>query len=160
MVISFWGQFLMVNLELNNNFDVIVVGGGHAGIEAAYAAARLGCKTLLVTLDINKIGLMPCNPAIGGIGKGHIVYEIGALGGLMPQLCTQTYLQARMLNTRKGPAVQGLRLQIDKIAYSKLSQEYLKKTENLTLLSSMVEELIVEPSCDKNPLVPSVITKR
>ena len=130
--------------ELKYDFDVIVVGGGHAGIEAAYAAARLGSKTLMITLDLNKIGLMPCNPAIGGIGKGHIVYEIGALGGLMPQLCTQTYLQARMLNTRKGPAVQGLRLQIDKIAYSKLSQEYLKKTENLTLLSEMVEELIID----------------
>src|ERR1700686_2265389 len=104
--------------NISNNFDVIVVGAGHAGIEAAYAAARLGSKTLLITLSPEKIGHMPCNPAIGGIGKGHIVFEISALGGLMPQLCTQTYLQARMLNTRKGPAVQGLRLQIDKHAYN------------------------------------------
>src|SRR5258708_20291464 len=108
------------------DFDVIVVGGGHAGIEAAHAAAKLGSKTLLVTLDPNKIGLMPCNPAIGGVGKGHIVYEISALGGLMPQLCTTTYLQTRMLNTKKGSAVQGLRLQIDKYASTSLSQERLK----------------------------------
>src|SRR3990167_8460624 len=105
------------------NFDVIVIGGGHAGIEAAHAAAKLGSKTLLLTLSINKIGLMPCNPAIGGVGKGHLVYEISALGGLMPKLCTKTYLQARILNTRKGPAVQGLRLQIDKTTYSKLTRK-------------------------------------
>ena len=108
-----------------NNFDVIVVGGGHAGIEAAHAAATMGSKTLLITTSTDKIGHMPCNPAIGGVGKGHIVFEISALGGLMPKLCSKTYLQARMLNTRKGPAVQGLRLQIDKVAYSRLSQEVL-----------------------------------
>ena len=94
------------------DFDVIVVGGGHAGIEAAYAAARMGSRTLLITLNLDKIGYMPCNPAIGGVGKGHIVFEISALGGLMPQVCTQTYLQARMLNTKKGPAVQGLRFKL------------------------------------------------
>ncbi len=125
------------------NFDVIVVGGGHAGIEAAHAAAKLGSKTLLITLDPNKIGLMPCNPAIGGVGKGHIVYEISALGGLMPRLCTQTYLQARMLNTKKGSAVQGLRLQIDKFAYSRLSQEMLKNLPNLTIHSGTVEDIIL-----------------
>ncbi len=128
----------------NEQFDVIVVGGGHAGVEAAYAAARLGSKTLLITLDLDKIGLMPCNPAIGGIGKGHIVFEISALGGLMPKLCTQTYLQARMLNTRKGPAVQGLRLQIDKHAYRKLSRSVLERTNNLTMVADMVEEIIVD----------------
>src|SRR5437763_16947374 len=114
-----------------HDFDVIVVGGGHAGIEAAHAAAKLGSKTLLVTLDPKKIGLMPCNPAVGGVGKGHIVFEISALGGLMPKLCTKTYLQVRMLNTRKGPAVQGLRLQIDKYAYNKLSYEALSQVKNL-----------------------------
>lgn len=129
---------------ISNKFDVIVVGGGHAGVEAAYAAARLGSKTALITLDINKIGLMPCNPAIGGIGKGHIVFEISALGGLMPKLCTDTYLQARMLNTRKGPAVQGLRLQIDKVAYSNLSQEILKKTPNIEIISDRVDEIIID----------------
>ena len=83
-----------------HTFDVIIIGGGHAGIEAAHAAAQLGSRTLLLTLSIDTIGLMPCNPAIGGVGKGHLVYEISALGGVMPQLCTHTYLQARMLNTK------------------------------------------------------------
>lgn len=128
----------------NNQFNVVVVGGGHAGIEAAHAAAKLNSKTALITLDLDKIGLMPCNPAIGGIGKGHIVFEISALGGLMPQICTETYLQARMLNTRKGPAVQGLRLQIDKVAYNKLSMKKLEQTPNLTLISDRVDEVIVE----------------
>jgi tRNA uridine 5-carboxymethylaminomethyl modification enzyme len=128
------------------DFDVIVVGGGHAGIEAAYAAARLGARTLLITLNIDKIGYMPCNPAIGGVGKGHIVFEISALGGLMPKLCTKTYLQARMLNTSKGPAVQGLRLQIDKHAYNQLSKETLEHTPNLTITMGMVESLIMNGS--------------
>ena len=132
-----------MNTQFWYNFDVIVVGGGHAGIEAAYASARMGCKTLLLTLHLDRIGLMPCNPAVGGIGKGHIVFEISALGGLMPQLCTQTYLQARMLNTSKGPAVQGLRLQIDKHAYNKLSKQMLDKTPNLTIAMGMVEEIIM-----------------
>jgi tRNA uridine 5-carboxymethylaminomethyl modification enzyme len=126
------------------DFDVIVVGGGHAGIEAAHAAATMGSKTLLLTLDATKVGLMPCNPAVGGVGKGHIVYEISALGGLMPKLCTKTYLQVRMLNTKKGPAVQGLRLQIDKHAYNDLSYQILSTLENLTLLSGKVEEVIVD----------------
>jgi len=129
-----------------HDFDVIVIGGGHAGIEAAHAAAQLGSKTLLITLDPQKIGLMPCNPAIGGVGKGHIVYEISALGGLMPRLCTKTYLQARMLNTKKGSAVQGLRLQIDKFAYSALSQEKLKKLPNLTIHGDTVEDILLDDS--------------
>lgn len=127
-----------------NQFDVIVVGAGHAGIEAAHAAAHMGSKTLLLTLHLDRIGLMPCNPAVGGIGKGHIVFEISALGGLMPQLCTKTYLQARMLNTRKGPAVQGLRLQIDKHAYNKLCQQTLTQIPNLTICMGMVDEIIIE----------------
>lgn len=131
---------------MNTNFDVIVVGGGHAGIEAAHAAAKMGSKTLLLSLDLDKIGLMPCNPSIGGVGKGHMVFEISALGGLMPKLCSQTYLQARMLNTSKGPAVQGLRLQIDKEAYRKLSKEMLSKLENLTLHKGKVEEILTENS--------------
>lgn len=126
------------------DFDVIVVGGGHAGIEAAYASANLGSKTLLITLDPSRIGHMPCNPAIGGIGKSHIVFEISALGGLMPKLCTQTYLQARMLNTRKGPAVQGLRLQIDKQEYSKLSQKMVKESPNITIVADKVDEIILD----------------
>lgn len=122
-------------------FDVIVIGGGHAGIEAAWVASRMGSKTALISLDITKIGTMPCNPAIGGIGKGHLVFEISAMGGLMPQLCTNTYLQARMLNTKKGPAVQGLRLQIDKHAYSALSQKRLALAPNLSLIEGCVDNI-------------------
>ncbi len=135
------------------DFDVIVVGGGHAGIEAAYAAARMGSKTLLITLHADRVGLMPCNPAIGGIGKGHIVFEISALGGLMPKLCTQTYLQARMLNTSKGPAVHGLRLQIDKHAYSKLSKQMLEQV--VTIHAGMVDEILL----DDNKRVQGVRTR-
>ncbi len=137
------------------DFDVIVIGGGHAGIEAAHAAAKMGSKTLLLTLTIDTIGLMPCNPALGGIGKGHLLYEVSALGGLMPQLATQTYIQARMLNTRKGPAVQGLRLQIDKDAYSALSQKKLQEIENLTIGQHIAEDIIV----DEHNTVQGVITK-
>jgi tRNA uridine 5-carboxymethylaminomethyl modification enzyme len=129
-----------------NKFDVIIVGGGHAGIEAAHASARMGSNTALITLNANKIGYMPCNPAIGGIGKGHIVFEISALGGVMPKLCTKTYLQARMLNTKKGPAVHGLRLQIDKEAYAKEAQKALKQTENLTIVEAMVDDILVDDS--------------
>lgn len=133
-----------INIDCHNNFDVIVVGGGHAGVEAAYAAAQLGSKTALISLNLDKLSLMPCNPSIGGVGKGHIVYEISALGGLMPKLCSKTYLQARMLNTSKGPAVQGLRLQIDKNAYSKLSKELLSQHPNLTLIAGKVADLITQ----------------
>lgn len=126
------------------SFDVIIVGGGHAGVEAAWASAKMGSKTLLLTLDKNKIGLMPCNPSIGGVGKGHIVFEISALGGLMPQLCSKTYLQARMLNTKKGPAVQGLRLQIDKDAYSSLASKTLQNCPNLTIETEMVDEILTQ----------------
>jgi tRNA uridine 5-carboxymethylaminomethyl modification enzyme len=127
---------------MKETFDVIVVGGGHAGVEAAYAAAKMGSKTILLTLDVDKVATMPCNPSIGGLGKGHIVFEISALGGLMPQLCSKTYLQARMLNTSKGPAVQGLRLQIDKYVYSSLAKEYLLNTPNLSVESHAVTELL------------------
>lgn len=129
---------------MQKNFDVIVIGGGHAGVEAAHAAARMGSQTALITLDIKKIGLAPCNPSIGGVGKGHIVFEISALDGIMPKLCTQTYLQARMLNTKKGPAVQGLRLQIDKDAYAAAASKIMQETANITIIEAMVDEIIVE----------------
>ena len=130
--------------HMQTNFDVIVIGGGHAGIEAAHASARMGCKTALVTLDKNKIGLAPCNPSVGGVGKGHIVFEISALDGVMPKLCSTTYLQARMLNTKKGPAVQGLRLQIDKQAYAATASKLMQETPNLTVIEAMVDEVLVE----------------
>lgn len=129
---------------MNKSFDVIVVGGGHAGCEAAYAAARLGANTALVSLDTDKLATMPCNPSIGGLGKGHIVFEIAAFEGLMPKLCSQTYLQARMLNTSKGPAVQGLRLQIDKFAYSKQAKQILQNTQNLTIVHGTGLELLTQ----------------
>lgn len=135
--------FYLNNKIMNHtSFDVIIIGAGHAGIEAAYAAARMGCTTALITLRKDRIGWMPCNPAVGGIGKGHMVFEISALGGLMPQLCTSTYLQAKMLNTRKGPAVQGLRLQIDKAAYAAAAQKALEETPNLTIIEDMVDEIL------------------
>lgn len=133
-------------MNIPSQFDVIVIGGGHAGIEAAYAAAKMGSKTALITLTLDTIGLMPCNPAIGGVGKGHIVYEISAMGGLMPKLCTKTYIQARMLNTRKGPAVQGLRLQIDKDRYSALSRQMLEQTKNLTLIEAAADTILQDES--------------
>jgi tRNA uridine 5-carboxymethylaminomethyl modification enzyme len=134
-------------------FNVIVIGGGHAGVEAAHAAARMGSRTALVTLDKNKTGLMPCNPSIGGVGKGHIVFEISALDGVMPKLCNTTYLQAHMLNTKKGPAVQGLRLQIDKDAYREAASHLMQNTPNLTVIEAMVDEIIVE-----NGVVRGIIT--
>jgi tRNA uridine 5-carboxymethylaminomethyl modification enzyme len=133
---------------MSQRFDVIIIGGGHAGIEAAHAAAQLGSSTLLITIDRAKIGLMPCNPSIGGLGKGHIVFEISALGGLMPKLCSNTYLSARMLNTSKGPAVQGLRLQIDKYAYNTLASTVLQSMHNLTIIDGMVDGILMTEEND------------
>jgi tRNA uridine 5-carboxymethylaminomethyl modification enzyme len=129
---------------ISNQFNVIIVGGGHAGIEAAYAAANMGCKVALISLDKHKLGLMPCNPSVGGVGKGHIVFEVSALGGIMPKLCTQSYLQVRMLNTKKGPAVQGLRLQIDKEKYAALASKAMQEHPLITIIETMVDEILVE----------------
>lgn len=127
-------------------YDVIVVGAGHAGIEAAWAAATMGSKTLVVLLHLDTVGMMSCNPSLGGVGKGHIVFEVSALGGLMPKIATQSYLQVRMLNTRKGPAVQGLRLQIDKYRYAALAKQALENHPHITLRMGMVQEILVDPA--------------
>jgi len=125
-------------------YDVIVVGGGHAGVEAAYAAAKTNKKTALVTGDLSRVAFMSCNPAIGGTAKGIVVREIDALGGLMGRVADATKLQIKMLNTSKGPAVHALRAQTDKVLYPKKMLELLQKEENLTLIEALVENLIIE----------------
>ncbi len=127
-----------------NSFDVIVVGGGHAGCEAASASARMGCKTALITHKIKSIGEMSCNPAIGGLGKGHLVREIDALDGLMGRVIDKAGIQFRLLNASKGPAVQGPRAQADRELYKKYMQEYLSSQENLTIIEDAVEGLIIK----------------
>ncbi|WP_373752045.1 tRNA uridine-5-carboxymethylaminomethyl(34) synthesis enzyme MnmG [Jeotgalibaca porci] len=126
------------------NFDVIVVGAGHAGSEAALAAARMGQSTLLVTIDLDMVAFMPCNPSIGGPAKGVVVREIDAMGGEMGRNIDKTYIQMRMLNTGKGPAVQALRAQADKNDYAHEMKKTLEKQENLLLRQGIVDELIVE----------------
>jgi tRNA uridine 5-carboxymethylaminomethyl modification enzyme len=126
------------------HYDVIVVGAGHAGCEAALAAARMGCETLLLTISLDMVAFMPCNPSIGGPAKGHVVREIDALGGEMGRNIDKTFIQMRMLNTGKGPAVHALRAQADKFLYQHTMKQTLERTERLTLRQAMVEELIVE----------------
>ena len=129
---------------MNKKYEIIVVGGGHAGCEAALASARIGHSTLLVTGNINNIATMPCNPSIGGSAKGIIVREIDALGGEMGINADKTLIQMKMLNSSKGPSVHSLRAQADKITYPKEMLKTLKNQENLEILESMVEDLIVE----------------
>ena len=125
-------------------YDVIVIGGGHAGCEAASAAARIGVKTLLITKDISKIGEMSCNPSIGGVAKGIMVREIDALGGLMAKAIDQSGTHFKVLNASKGEAVHGPRAQADRLLYKEAMQRLLYETENLDILDAEVEELILE----------------
>ncbi|MCM3740130.1 tRNA uridine-5-carboxymethylaminomethyl(34) synthesis enzyme MnmG [Oceanobacillus luteolus] len=126
------------------NYDLIVVGAGHAGIEAAVAAAKMGVKTLMLTLNIDMLAFMPCNPSVGGPAKGIVVREVDALGGVMGKIIDKSAIQMRMLNTRKGPAVQALRAQADKTVYMKEAKRVVENQENLTLRQGMVNSLIIE----------------
>ncbi|RFA30643.1 tRNA uridine-5-carboxymethylaminomethyl(34) synthesis enzyme MnmG [Alkalilimnicola ehrlichii] len=131
-------------MQYAQQFDVIVVGGGHAGTEAALAAARTGCRTLLLTHNIETIGQMSCNPAIGGIGKGHLVKEIDAMGGLMARAIDRGGIQFRILNSRKGPAVRATRAQADRVLYKQAVRAAVENQPNLTFFQQAVEDLTVE----------------
>src|SRR6188474_3002432 len=137
----------------SGTFDVIVVGGGHAGTEAALAAARMGARTLLLTQSIETLGQMSCNPAIGGIGKGHLVKEIDALGGLMARAADAAAIQARTLNASKGPAVRATRVQADRQLYKAFVRRTLENQPNLTLFQQECGDLLVE-----NHVVRGVVT--
>ncbi|MDC3199615.1 tRNA uridine-5-carboxymethylaminomethyl(34) synthesis enzyme MnmG [Porticoccaceae bacterium] len=131
-------------MEYPKHFDVIVVGGGHAGTEACLASARMGCKTLLLTHNIETLGQMSCNPAIGGIGKSHLVKEVDALGGAMALATDRSGIQFRVLNARKGPAVRATRVQADRIKYKAAVRGILESQENLTIFQQAVDDLIIE----------------
>ena len=141
-------------MTYGNTYDVIVVGGGHAGVEAAAAAARIGAKTLLLTHNIDTIGQMSCNPAIGGIGKGHLVKEIDAMGGVMAKAIDMAGIQFRTLNSRKGPAVRATRAQADRVLYKKAINSLINQHENLEIFQDSVDDIVVE-----NNTISGVITK-
>ncbi|MCA3644077.1 MAG: FAD-dependent oxidoreductase, partial [Methylobacterium sp.] len=125
-------------------YDVIVVGGGHAGTEAALAAARSGRATLLLTHNVETLGQMSCNPSIGGIGKGHLVKEIDALGGVMAQAADEAGIQFRILNSRKGPAVRATRAQADRVLYKAAIRRRIENQPNLAVFQQGVDDLIIE----------------
>lgn len=145
-------------MRYNSTFDVVVIGGGHAGTEACAAAARMGAKTLLVTHKKTTIGEMSCNPSFGGIGKGHLIREVDALDGVCARSCDVSGLQYKVLNKRKGPAVFGLRAQIDRNLYRAATQNELHNTKNLEICEESVEDIIFERSLDRN-VVKGILTK-
>src|SRR6187200_1297119 len=134
----------MLMFKLSTDYDVVVVGSGHAGIEAALAASRIGCRTLMLTQNLDTIGQMSCNPAIGGLAKGHIVREIDAMGGAMGLNADATGIQFRMLNRTKGPSVRAPRAQCDKKAYQFRMKAILESAENLDLKQGTVLRIFVE----------------
>ena len=140
------------------HFDVIVIGAGHAGCEAALAAARAGCRTAIISPVLDRIGYMPCNPSIGGPGKGHLVAEIDALGGEMGRAADRTLIQARMLNTSKGPAVQTIRIQSDKALYATAIKEAVEAQPNLAVLQDEAIGVNLRPGPDGRSLVSAVQT--
>ena len=127
------------------SYDVIVIGGGHAGTEASAGSARIGAKTLLITQKFSKIGAMSCNPSFGGIGKGHIMREVDALGGVCCRVCDISGVSFRIINTSHGSAVQGLRAQIDRNLYSSGIQQALSNQSNLDIIEATVEDIELEP---------------
>ena len=129
---------------MQGSYDIIVVGGGHAGCEAALACARLGLETIIFTVSMDSVALMPCNPNVGGSSKGHLVRELDALGGEMGKAADKNTLQSRMLNLGKGPAVHSLRAQIDRRAYSEYMKHAVELQENLDVKEAIVDKLIVE----------------
>src|SRR5208282_2514303 len=150
------GQFSLQ--QFTESYDVVIVGAGHAGCEAAMAAARMGLKTALYTLNLDLIAQMSCNPAVGGIAKGHLVREVDALGGIMGEITDVVGIQFRLLNTSRGPAVWSPRAQCDKQQYRLKMREVLESEPNLKIKQAEVVELIVEevPACKSNESVSSV----
>ncbi|MFZ2855032.1 MAG: FAD-dependent oxidoreductase, partial [Rhodocyclaceae bacterium] len=146
-------------MQYPDRFDVIVVGGGHAGTEAALASARMGARTLLLTHNIETLGAMSCNPSIGGIGKGHLVKEVDALGGAMAAATDEAGIQFRILNASKGPAVRATRAQADRILYKQAIRARLENQPNLWLFQQAVDDLLVEPSTAGQDRVSGVVTQ-
>ena len=135
------------------SYDVIVVGAGHAGVEAALAAARMGQRVVIFTLNLDNVALLPCNPSIGGSGKATLVREVDALGGEMAKNCDATLMQMRMLNTRRGPAVQSLRVQLDRKLYQRRMKNILETTDSVYLKEALVTDLLVEKGAIKGVIL-------